>query len=100
MKFRYYLYRVHFLNKIDTRTLVHLLNQTTSDVPGAIVGRWLAHIRLFSFDIKHVAGVKHKCPDALLHRPGTVEELRKLAEGREEAVQRLEEFVDGELDAM
>ena len=99
-KFQYYLYRVQFLIEIDARTLVHQLNQTMSDLPGAIVGRWLAYIRLFSFDITHVAGVKHKGPNALSRRPGTEEELRELAEGGEEAVQRLEEFVDGELDAM
>ena len=106
-KFHYYLYGVQFLIEINARTLVHQLNQPTSDLPGAIVGRWLAYIghwlayiRLFSFDIKHLAGVKHKSPDALSRRPGTEEELTELAEGGEEAVQRLEEFVDGELDAL
>ena len=53
-----------------------------------------------SFDIKHVAGVKHKGPDALSRPPRTEEELRELAEGGEVAVRRLEEFVDGELDTM
>ena len=71
-----------------------------SDLPGAIVGPWLAYIRLFSFDIKHVAGVKHKGPDTLSRRPVTEEELRELVEGGEAAVRRLEAFVDGELDAM
>ena len=99
-KFRYYFYAVQFLIKIDARTLVHQLNQPTSALRGAIVGRWLAYKRLFSFHIKHVAGVKHKGPDALSHRPGTEEELRELAEGGEEAVRRLEEFVDSELDVM
>jgi len=42
-KFRYYLYGVHFLVEIDARTLVHQLNQPTSDLPGTIVGRWLAY---------------------------------------------------------
>ena len=88
------------LIEIDAHTLVHQLNQPTSYLPGAIVRRWLAYIRLFSFDIKHVAGVKHKGPDALSRRPGTEEELRELAKGGEEAVRRLEEFVDGELDVM
>ena len=81
-------------------TLVHQLNQPTSDLPGAIIGRWLAYIRRFSFDSKHVAGVKHNALDASSRRPGTEEELRDLVEGGEEAVQSLEEFVDGELDAM
>ena len=99
-KFHYYLYGVQFLIEIDPRTLVHQLNQTTSELPRAIVGRWLVYLRLFSLDIKHVAGVKHKGPYPLSRHPGTEEELRELAEGGEEAVRRLEEFVDGELDVM
>ena len=99
-KFRYYLYGVQFLIEINVRTLVHQLNQTTSNLLVAIVRRWLGYIRLFFFDIQHVAGVKHKGLNASSRRPGTEEESRELAEGREEAVQRLEEFVDGELDTM
>ena len=99
-KFHYYLYGVQFLIEIDAHMLVHQLNQLTSDLPGAIVGHWLAYIRQFSFDIKHVAGMKHKGLDALLHRPGMEEWLTVLAEGREEALRKLEEFVDGELDAL
>ena len=99
-KFRYYLYGIWFLIEIDTRTLVHQLNQPTLDLTGAIVGPWLAYIRQFCFDIKHAARVKPKDPDALSHRLGTEDELEELAEGGEEVVRRLEEFVDGELDAM
>src|SRR5437588_5384748 len=96
-KFRYYLYGVHFLVEVDAQTLIHQLNQPTSDIPGAIVGRWIAYIRMFTFDIKHVPGTKHKGPDALSRRPGTEEELGELEEGGEEAVRRFDEFVDGEL---
>jgi len=64
------------------------------------VGRWLAYIRLFTFDICHVPGTKHKGPDALSRRPGTEEELRELEEHGEEAVRRFEKFEDGELGAM
>ena len=38
-KFRYYLDGVQFLVEIDARMLVHQLNQPTSDIPGAIMGR-------------------------------------------------------------
>ena len=99
-KFRYYLVGVLSLIEIDMRTLVHQLNQPTWDLPRAIVGRWLVYIRLFSFYIKHVAGVKHKGPNGLSRHPGTEEELREMAEGGEEVVPGLEEFVDRELDAM
>ena len=67
---------------------------------GAIVGRWLAYIRLFLFNIKHIVALKHKGPDALSCCPGAEEEMRELAEGREEAMWRLEKFVYSELDAM
>ena len=33
-----------------------------------MVNRWLAWIRLFDFDLKHVAGTKHGGPDALSRR--------------------------------
>jgi hypothetical protein len=99
-KFCYYVYSVQFLVEIDARTLVHQLNQPTSDLSGAIVGRWLAYIRLFTFDINHVPGTKRKRPDDLSRRPGPEEELWELEEAGEEAVRRLEEFVDGALDIM
>ena len=67
-KFRYYLYAVRFLVEIDARTLVHQLNQPASDLPGSVVNRWRAWIRLFSFDIKHVAGKRHGGPDGLSRR--------------------------------
>src|SRR5437588_2220641 len=95
-KFRYNLYGVRFLVEIDACTLVHQLNQLTSDLPEMVVGYWIAYIRLFDFDLKHMAGTKHKEPDALSRRLGTEEELRELWESREEAVEQLEEFVDAE----
>src|SRR5205085_8725313 len=64
-KFRNYLYGVHFLVEIDARTLIHQLNQPINDIPGAVVGRWLTYICLFSFDIVHMPGTKHKGPDTL-----------------------------------
>ena len=36
-KLRYYLYGVQFLEEINTKTLVHQLNQSTSDLPGSVV---------------------------------------------------------------
>lgn len=64
-KLRLYLYGVRFSVEIDAKTLVHQLNQPTSDLPGSVANRWLAWIRLFDFELKHVAGVKHGGPDAL-----------------------------------
>ena len=43
--------------------LVHQLNQPLSDLPEPVVNRWLASIKMFTFNIKHVAGRKHGGPD-------------------------------------
>ena len=64
-KLRFYLYGIWFLVEIDAKTLVHQLNQPASDLPGSVVNRWLAWIRLFDFDLKHVAETKHGGPDSL-----------------------------------
>src|SRR5258705_3766701 len=68
-KLRYYLYGVRFLVEIDAKTLVHQLNQPATDLPGSVVNRWLAWIRLFDFELKHVSGTKHGGPDSLSRRP-------------------------------
>ena len=60
--------------EIDARTLVQQLNQTASDLPVSVVNRWLAWIRLFTFDINHVAGTKHGGPDALSRRGKAAED--------------------------
>ena len=67
-KLCFYLYGIRFLVEIDAKTLVHQLNQPVSDIPGSVVNRWLAWIRLFDFDLKHIAGTKHGGPDALSRR--------------------------------
>ena len=76
IKFGHYLYGVGFLVEIDTRMPVHQLNQPASDLPGSVVNRWLAWIRLFTFDIKHNAGTKHGSPDALLRRGKAEEDFK------------------------
>ena len=67
-KLRMYLYGVRFLVEIGAKTLVHHLNQPASDLPGSVVNRWLVWIRMFSFEINHVAGKKHAGPDGLSRR--------------------------------
>ena len=67
-KLRVYLYGVRFVMEIDARTLVHQLNLPALDLLGSVVNRYLTWIRLFNFDIKHVAGKKHGGPDGLSRR--------------------------------
>jgi len=86
-----YLYGVGSLVEIDAKTLVHQLNQPASDLPGLVVNRWLAWIRMFSFEIKHVAGKRHGGPDGLSRRRRLVEDLEE-----EEGVEELEEGMDAD----
>jgi hypothetical protein len=53
-KVRFWLYGVHFVLELDTNTLVAHLSKAATDLPGALVTRWLAWIQLFDFEVKHV----------------------------------------------
>ena len=70
-KFRYWLYGTHFLLEIDAKVLVAQLNRAATDLPGALVTRWIAWIRLFDFEVVHVKGTKHTAADGLSRRPRT-----------------------------
>jgi len=91
-KLRMYLYGVRFLVEIDAKTLVHQLNQPASDLPSSVVNRWLAWIRMFSFEIRHVAGKGHGGPDGLCRRRRSVEDSDE-----EEGVEELKEEMDADL---
>ena len=88
-KTRQYLYGIHFVIEVDARTLVAQLNKSAADVPGALLNRWLAWIRYFDFDVRHVPGKKHLVADGLSRRPWTAED----DESSEESV---EEFLDSQ----
>ena len=68
-KVRYYLYGVYFIIEIDAKTLAAQLNRSATDVPGAVVNQWLAWIRMFDFDVRHVPGKKHTAADSLSRKP-------------------------------
>jgi len=68
-KVRYWLYGVHFILEMDANVLVTQLNQSATDLPGSLVTRWIAYIRLFNFEVCHVPGHKHTAADGLSRRP-------------------------------
>jgi hypothetical protein len=64
-KLRHWLYGVHFVLETDANVLVAQLNRVATDLPGALVTRWIAWIRLFDFEVRHVKGSKHTATDGL-----------------------------------
>jgi hypothetical protein len=91
-KCRSYLYGVHFVLELDANTLVAQLNRSATDLPGALVTRWIAWIRLFDFTVRHVPGSKHTAADGLLRRPKV--------EGEDENEQDVDDFIDAELNSV
>lgn len=91
-KFRYFLYGIRFLLETDANVLVAQLNGAASDLPGSLLTRWIAWIRLFDFDIKHVPGNKHTAADGLSRRPRTKSDDRDELEEQD-----IEDFIDAQL---
>ena len=52
------------------------LNQQVTDLPGAFVTQWLAWIRLFDFEVRHVPGTKNVVADSLSRRPAIEEDIK------------------------
>ena len=93
-KLRYWLYGVRFVLETDANTLVAQLNRAATDLPGALVTRWLAWIRLFDFEVKHIKGRVHSAADGLSRRPRT--ESDDIDDANEVDI---DEFIAAELDS-
>ena len=83
-----------FILKTDTSVLIAQLNQSATDLPKALVTRWIAYIRLFDFTIWHVLGTKHTAADGLSRRPCT--ESDDIDEANEVDINN---FINAELNA-
>ncbi|KAH5702140.1 hypothetical protein HBI20_255490 [Parastagonospora nodorum] len=94
-KFRPWIYGVHFVVETDARTLVDQLNRSATDLPGALVTRWLALLNMWEFEVRHIEGKKNVVADALSRRPEEPEWTPP--ENPEEDV---EEFIDKQLGSM
>jgi hypothetical protein len=84
---------VKFLLETDANVLVIQLNGAASDLPRLLLMRWIAWIRLFDFDVKHVSGKKYIAANGLSRRPRTILEMEE--EDSEE--EDIEDFVDAQL---
>jgi hypothetical protein len=93
-KFRHWLYGTYFYVETDANTLVAQLNRSATDLPGALVTQWLAWIRLFDFEVKHIAGKKNVVADALSRRRPTAEDVQEA-----ENEQDIDEWVSSRLFA-
>lgn len=91
-KFRQWLYGVHFYVESDANTLCAQLNRSATDLPGALMTQWLAWIRMFDFEIRHIPGDRNQAADALSRKRPTKEDVRE-----REQEEDIEEWVDKQL---
>lgn len=49
--------------------MVAQFNQSGTNLPGALVGQWIAWIQHFDFEFRHIPGQKHSVADKLSRRP-------------------------------
>ncbi|KAK1825606.1 hypothetical protein QBC39DRAFT_404626 [Podospora conica] len=89
---RRYLYGIHFTIETDALVLVHQLNGAVSEVPGALLMRWIAWIRNFDFTVKHIPGTKNAAADALSRKPPGPSDLED-----KDKMQDVDDFVDAQI---
>jgi hypothetical protein len=82
---------VHFIVKLNIKTLVAQLNRSASDFLKALTTRWLTWIRLFDFNIRHVSEKKNTVADKLFKIPKRL--LKEDRDGKD-----IEDFINKELD--
>jgi hypothetical protein len=92
-KMRSYLIGIHFILETDAAVLVAQLNRAASDLPGSLLTRWIAWMRLFDFEVKHIPGKKNSAADGLSRRPRT--ESDDIDEAHE---QDIDEWIMDQLD--
>jgi len=74
--------------------LVAQLNRSATDLPEALITRWIAYIWLFDFEVRYVPRTKHTIANGLSWRPQT--ELDDIDKANEVDIK---DFIDAELNA-
>lgn len=94
-RFRNYVYGIRFTLETDAKVLVSQINDSMDSLPGALLTRWIAWIKLFDFEIKHIPGKKNTAADGLSRKPaGPSDELDDQWEGE------VDDFIDVQLDVI
>lgn len=57
------LYGIHFILEVDARSIVQMINNP--ELPNSPMNRWLAHLKLYDFEIRHVSAKSHELVDGL-----------------------------------
>jgi hypothetical protein len=75
------LYGIHFFLKINVNVLAAQFNRLGTDLPSALLTRWLAWIRLFDFEVRYIPDIKYIIIDGLSRRPRTAsDDINKMHE--------------------
>ena len=78
-KIRFWLYEIHFILKTNAKILIVQLNRFETDLSSVLIAKWIAWIRLFDFEIKHIQNKKHTTIDNLSKRSIIDEKIRQQA---------------------
>jgi hypothetical protein len=89
------LYGVYFILEINVNILTIQFNRLRTDLPSTLFIRWLAWIRLFNFEIRHVSGIKYIAVNSLSRRPRTASDnIDKIYE------KDIDNFITAELNTL
>ena len=86
---------MRFTIEIDVNTLIVQFNRSAVDLSEALVIRWLAWIRLFDFDVRHVLDKRHTATDELSRRS------RELSNDIDEVHEKnIDDFINDQLNCV
>jgi hypothetical protein len=94
-KVRYYLYNCKFILKIDARVLIAQLNRSSTNLSSALITRWIAWIRFFDFDVRHVSEAKHTAIDDLFRKLSSSANIAEI-----EAEEDINDWIEAQMNCV